>query len=674
MSTKIRNSPSGNLIDVGVIVAAALGFATTNSQVDNRRALQAAADQARDAGGATILSPEGTYPYAGNVTLYSNTRIEMSAGTVLDMSQAGSVDAFRASGSEGAQLPLTANALKGALSLQLSSANAATLAARDWIRVASNALFDASSTASKIGELVQVASVAGTTVTLETPLCDTYNTADTAVVTKVTFVENIHFSDGKILGGGTPTAVGSDVNQNGIRVLLGYNIIVDKTRFERIDLSGVWYQDCVFSKVIACDFRDAFHSQQAYGVLLDNACQDCEVMGLTGARTRHLFTTGNSTTTRGITRRFTVSHCHAYSTTPARGGGGGDAFDTHTAAEFAKFSHCVSHYSTGAGFNIECPSVVMVACESYFSTDAGLVFHNESDREGVLDCQKFKSVSSSAEGIRVTHPTRGSVARVKSAKLDDCRVEDSTGISFFIANTVNTLTLRNVVLSDCVVTGCKNANASIWLQNVEVGKVSANVSEPTQVAAQLIRIRDSLNVLVEGCTLRHADNATGIAIYINATGAALCQKIEVDSNRAGALTPVGLRGVFADTNARNCRLGDNDFQECNTAIDLQSGTGHRLYQQPACSGNNGDTSPTLTVNSAPTQFFSTPITANRSVGAPTASLCDGLEFEVVREAGATGAFTISVFGVVNLATAGTSARVKYSASAAAWKEVSASTL
>jgi len=636
------------------------------SAARNQEILQNALDR-----GGTLEIGNGTFALLGNLVMSSNTHLRMAPGCVLDISAAGAVDCLRAFGTEAATTALTVDAAKGATSVTL--ADASNLSPRDWFRVASNAVFDASSTNSKIGEFVEVKSVAGNVVTLEAPLAGgPYLVADTAVASKVTWIENVRVSGGKVLGGGTPTSAGVDTDCNGVRIWRGRDCIVEWTQFERCDLSGVWLQDCIFTKVVGCDFRDAVNDQQAYGVLIDNACQDCEVVGLTAARVRHIVTTGNSTTSKGVGRRITFSHCHCYSTTPARGGGGGDAFDTHTAAENIKFVKCVSYFSTGAGFNIELPLVTLEDCESYNSTDAGFVLHNESDQEAGFILTNCRAVRSGAEGYRITHPTRGSVARVRFAKLTGCSAEDTTGVGIFVANSVSALTLRNVTLKGCVVVGCKSANASVWVQNVLVGDVDVNVSEPTQVAAQLIRVRDCVDVKVSG-VLRHADAATGICVYINSTTAGACQKVFVQGVQAGGNAPVGLRGVFADTNAQNCRLGVNDLQECNTPLDLQSGTGHRIYQQPTVSGNNGDTSPTLTVNSARTQLFNSPISANRTVTAPTASLCDGLEFDVVRTAAATGAFNLTVFGGKVL-PAGSAVTYRYSSSLAAFVEVSFSTL
>lgn len=635
------------------------------SAAKNQEILQHALDR-----GGTIDVGNGQFALLGNLSMQSNTHLRMAPGCVLDISAAGSVDCLRAFGSEATPTLLTVDAAKGATSVTI--ADASNLNPRDWIRVCSNALFDASSTSSKIGEFVEVKSVAGNVVTLEAPLAGgPYNVADGATASLVTWVENVRVSGGKILGGGTPTAAGVDADCNGVRIWRGRDCTVELTQFQYCDLSGVWLQDCIFTKVLGCDFRDAVNDQQAYGVLIDNACQDCEVLGLTAARVRHIVTTGNSTTSKGVGRRITFGHCHCYSTTPARGGGGGDAFDTHTAAENIKFVKCVSYFSTGAGFNVELPLCTLEDCESYNSTDAGFVLHNESDQEAGFILTNCRAVNSGAEGYRITHPTRGSVARVKFAKLTGCSAEGTTGVGIFIANSVSALTLRNVTVKGCVVVGCKSANASVWLQNVLNGEVDVNVSEPTQVAAQLIRIRDSVDVKVAG-VLRHADNATGICVYINSTTAGACQKVFVQGVQAGATTPVGLRGIFADTNAQNCRVGVNDLQECNTPLDLQAGTGHRIYQQPSVSGNNGDTSPSLTVNSAQTQRFGSPLTANRTVTLPSASLCSGLAYQVVREAAATGAFNLDVGGVKTLAAAGTSCWVR--SDGTTWRETDFSTL
>jgi len=166
---------------------------------------------------------------SGGLTLPNGATVVMHQNAVLDISGAADATcALSATGSEGATLALTANAAKGATSISLSAPNAATLAQGDLIRVCSNSVFDASSTNSKIGELVRVASVSGTTVTLETPLRGgAYNTANSATASKVTPVRDIWVSGGKILGGGTVTTVGVDKDHRGVQIFLGERCVID---------------------------------------------------------------------------------------------------------------------------------------------------------------------------------------------------------------------------------------------------------------------------------------------------------------------------------------------------------------------------------------------------------------------------------------------------------------
>src|SRR6478735_5472341 len=212
------------------------GLKANSTAAVNKAILQAAYDALNALGGGTLEIGAGTFALSGNVQMYANIHTRMSPGTVLDISAAGAVDCLYAVGTEGSTMALTANAAKGATSIIMSAPNAATLSQGKWIRIASDSVFNASDTNSKIGELAQVKSVAGTTVNLEGPLRGgPYNTANNATASLVTPVENIRVSGGKIKGGGTVTTTGSDADCNGIRIFLGSNCSIESVRFERCD-------------------------------------------------------------------------------------------------------------------------------------------------------------------------------------------------------------------------------------------------------------------------------------------------------------------------------------------------------------------------------------------------------------------------------------------------------
>lgn len=78
----------------------------------------------------------------------------------------------------------------------------------------------------------------------------------------------------------------------------------------------------------------------------------------------------------------------------------------------------------------------------------------------------------------------------------------------------------------------------------------------------------------------------------------------------------------------------------------------------------GDTNVTLTVgSSARTQRYNSPITAGRTVTLSTVGAVSGDFFDVIRQAGATGAFNISVGGLKNLTAASQGVRVMFDGSA-----------
>ena len=567
------------LIGINEAVVTDFGASPTASAAANQVAFQTALN-ALQATGGVLAVPTGTYALTGNLRTYSNIAIQLAAGVVLDISAAGAVTAIVADGSEAAALTLTANAVKGATSLTMAAPDAATLSQGAWIRVSSDAVFNASDTNSKIGELVQVLGVSGTTVNLEGPLRGgPYNTANAATASKITFVENASITGGRIRGGGTVTTVGTDADCNGIRIFLGLNCRVENVRFERCDLSGVWFQDSVFCRVAGCHFQDAINDNQAYGVLWDNSCQDCVMHDCTGDRVRHLVTTGNSTNTKGITRRIKYSCLTVYSTTTARGGSGGDAIDTHGAAEDIQIQGCSVYSSTGGGINVECASAIIDGCQIFNTTDYGIIYHNESDQEGEVVITGNRVVNAGRggawEGIRVNMPTRGATAINKSIVISGNEVIDATGIGVYVVNSTGSGKSKGVTVSGNTVSGAGSASASIYLEDVNGGVVTGNtVTDPVVINQQAFLLRDCQNLAVTGNAVRHQDSSTGIGFYVNASGAGTCAYLTITGNSVHCLTPANLRGAYLDDNAQNCVVDANNFSICNEQVRRGTGAGH----------------------------------------------------------------------------------------------------
>jgi len=87
----------------------------------------------------------------------------------------------------------------------------------------------------------------------------------------------------------------------------------------------------------------------------------------------------------------------------------------------------------------------------------------------------------------------------------------------------------------------------------------------------------------------------------------------------------------------------------------------------AITADNGDASATLTnASSARVQRWNTALTANRTVTLSTSNAKEGAMFCVVRAAGATGNFTLSVGSLATLRAAGEWCVVRYDSGTAAW--------
>lgn len=120
--------------------------------------------------------------------------------------------------------------------------------------------------------------------------------------------------------------------------------------------------------------------------------------------------------------------------------------------------------------------------------------------------------------------------------------------------------------------------------------------------------------------------------------------------------------------ARGEKVWNSNFQSGGGIIGWACITGGTpgtwipLGQVPYVFGNQGDADATLTVGSSFTSnYWQSPLTANRTVTLSTTGAFSGARFRVTRTAGATGAFTLNVGGLKTLA-AGQWCDVEYTGS------------
>lgn len=167
----------------------------------------------------------------------------------------------------------------------------------------------------------------------------------------------------------------------------------------------------------------------AYGFSFANACRD------SGARyndieyTRHAFTTNNEAAYPGLRRRMLFAHNTIHSTSVALGGSqlGGDAIDTHTAAEdiWIEYNNVLS--SSGQGINSECRTGRIVGNKIKNTVGIGISVHNESGLSGRVTVANNEVRHSGGVGIYVRMGARGSTATYEYILVSGNLVSHVTG-------------------------------------------------------------------------------------------------------------------------------------------------------------------------------------------------------------------------------------------------------
>lgn len=384
------------------------------------------------AAGSSVRFTSGKYK-VNQLKILNHTTVVLDAGAVIFHTTAGAV--LKATGTQAtARSYLAENCAGGSRKL---TATGHGLVAGDTFRLASEAIFDAYSTRVKYGELCEASSVDGDVVTLGSPIAGTtYAVADGAYVQKITPVTNVSIlGPGKIQGMQSPA-----MGQYGVDICMGKNVLISGVRIENIDRRHIYFSDCVNAWVEHCTLSWAVDNTMGYGISIANASHDC------GARyndidyVRHGFTTNNESGFPGIPRRILFSGNTVRSTSTALGGsmGGGDAIDTHTAAEDIWIERNVVLCSAGQGINFEARSGHIVGNRIKNTAFNGISVHNESDLPGRISVIDNDVRSSGGAGIHVRSGVRGTAATYEYINVSGNVVADIAANGVVIGRTTAT--------------------------------------------------------------------------------------------------------------------------------------------------------------------------------------------------------------------------------------------
>lgn len=293
----------------------ALGGVALIYGVGNGIADDTAAVQAALSAGYSVADGRGLrYKCTASVTLPAGVKLQ---NATLEFTNSGTC--LQAAGSIAAGLVLTGNTAAG--TAVVSVASTATLAADDYVFLASTALWASGVT---YGQYAQIKSVdSSTQVTLYDNVLLAFNTADSATIAKVTpcdrpAVERVHF-----VGAGTGT-------QRAIYAEYCRGLMVERCTFANFDYVAVGMFRTIDSLIHGCSQEKATNAGTAYAYAVWGGCIGTRISDSAGRDNRHTVTVGDDD---GINLHTNVSGCFAWESKDA-------GFDSHEASWFTTFSNC----------------------------------------------------------------------------------------------------------------------------------------------------------------------------------------------------------------------------------------------------------------------------------------------------------------------------------------------
>jgi hypothetical protein len=325
-----------------LVVAPVLG--PPDCQVADFTDIQAAINALPPIGGK-IFVKAGTYPIKETIQIgASNVQIQGEGmgitNFVADKTTMTASPALQVNNpTVGTPLALLADTQKGDTTVTLSPADAAKLNAGDYILLYSEKPVDAEISTKHAGEIKQVVGVDATigVITLDDQIFDTYLSADSAAMARITMLHNITLSDFSITSAATFFT--------GVAGFTSFRF-VDNLQIERVEshhayVAGISLLSVLNSKVSDCyihHIRDRQPPENVhYGIVVSAASQNVSITGCRFSHTRHAVTTGgvSGNLENGVQRNIVISNCTSMAADTAH-------FDTHDPAENVSYVGCVA--------------------------------------------------------------------------------------------------------------------------------------------------------------------------------------------------------------------------------------------------------------------------------------------------------------------------------------------
>jgi hypothetical protein len=542
---------------------------------------QAAADYATANRAVLDFRGEEYVWTAGGVVIPAACVIESKRAEIDISGAASNATAITFQGSEGTRYALTADAAKGALTATMSAANliASGIVAGSWVRMTSTAVFDPGRTNSRIGEQIIVASVNTSTgvVTFETPLVDTYLVADSATISLLNHLVRPRI-DGNLHIRGNGTAG----NQTGVVMRQCDRPLIEDLSGRHLANRLLSLVDCQSPEVHAL-FPTDVRSDTGYGVSVAGVTQDAIITQVIGEHVRHLFSTNNPTAQPGIPRRIQFSNFHSKRSARSLGDAGGDAIDTHAAAEDIHIWDGQIDNPSGMGVNTEGRSGSVKRVRVKNAGAAGFSIVNWTNREADWELEDLICETSGlngtavSEGLRVS--TQAGFAGFSRLTAKNITSMDAAGRAISILAT-EAEPIQHAELENLSGWRSANTTSTIDLFNILGGHLKGSYAYDGPAAAAGTRARNIKNFDFDGIGGRLGSSATGAMLILTTSGTGATDSVSIDSVRGESPSASSSTGISIGNPATNVAVGrKNRLGAFTTDISWGSGTGQRGGQR-----------------------------------------------------------------------------------------------
>lgn len=619
---------------------------------DGRTVDTAAIQEAMDDNPGAVIDGAGlTYVSTGTLTVANGVTLQNMTLDCSDLPDEGT--AIEVTGTLGSAIELAANLAYATRSVTLS--NTSDYAAGDWLLIYSDTLWGTTS-AGVIGEIARIKTVDSTTqLTLETPAHNTYTTAANAAVQRLEEeVGAVRFK------GVTMYGSGPGLRQKGIVCTHAVDVLVDDCDISLFDTALVEFYGCVDARVRNSELRESRRTGFAYGVLVQRGCRDVLVEGCHFSWMRHAVTIGGSA---WVNRYIRVLGNHIDY--------GVDGLDAHTNAQFFEFSNNTISCSNAADISAATDGIIVQGADFIISNNivrypaqTGIWWQNfveghPTQPTGIITGNLI--VSPGTQGIYVQNVGQDIKGlTIANNVVQNVRGTGTGGIYVF----ADDFDIRRVTVTGNVLTECQNhgiqlrastgalEDATVSANQVEVTNdtdavdgirvltcsrvtISGNTVEVANTARHGILTSEASELVIVGNSLKLPASATGHCINIGGTG----ESMVIQGNRGVN----GATGLTLASTITQSIIGDNEFRDCTQHYDISSGSGNRVICGNRVSADVGDAAVTLTAGvSETTQYWATPLTANRAVTLSATGAWNGASFRIVRTTSATGASTLDV--------------------------------